>query len=223
MDVLARSQVHSALGDVHRLRIVDELRTSDRTFQELATLVGLPGNAAAHHLLVLESAGLIERRVSEGDRRRRYLSLRHNVLTELEPRVEQLPTTVLFVCTHNSARSQFAAALWSYRAIGRSESAGTEPQLASIQRRSGTRRTTGSTSVTRPRRVMATSHLNPTSSFRCAIERERQTCRSTPRRFIGRSRIPSRRIRPMRSGLLSPRSLSGSIDSPLRAMTRRTR
>jgi protein-tyrosine-phosphatase len=37
------------------------------------------------------------------------------------------PGLVLFVCTHNSARSQFAAALWRLRTGHDAESAGTEP------------------------------------------------------------------------------------------------
>ena len=40
---------------------------------------GFP-HAAAHHFDVLEAAGLIERRVSEGDRRRRYIRLRFEQL-----------------------------------------------------------------------------------------------------------------------------------------------
>jgi protein-tyrosine-phosphatase/DNA-binding transcriptional ArsR family regulator len=131
MDLLDRARVHAALGDPHRLRIVDGLAVSDRTFQELAGLIGLPGNAAAHHLRILESAGLIERRVSEGDRRRRYISLRRERLTELTPRLDIQDSAhdpaILFVCTHNSARSQFAAAVWRERTGGTADSAGTEP------------------------------------------------------------------------------------------------
>ena len=45
-------------------------------FAELSDLVGMRGNLLAHHLDVLEDAGLIEGRPSEGDHRRRYVSLR---------------------------------------------------------------------------------------------------------------------------------------------------
>ena len=85
MNLDERSTVHAALGDRNRLAMVDELSLSDRTFQELAQSSGLPGNLAAHHLAVLEAAGLIERRVSEGDRRRRYISLRVERLEGLLP------------------------------------------------------------------------------------------------------------------------------------------
>jgi ArsR family transcriptional regulator, arsenate/arsenite/antimonite-responsive transcriptional repressor / arsenate reductase (thioredoxin) len=127
MDLSERARVHAALGDVHRLRVVDRLFLGDATFQELVETTGLRGNLAAHHLDVLEAAGLIERRTSDGDRRRRYISLRHDRLDGLAP-VAAIPAgQVLFVCTHNSARSQFAAALWRARTGGVAESAGSEP------------------------------------------------------------------------------------------------
>ena len=127
MDVADRARLHATLGDPHRLRMVDELLLGDRTFQELASLVKLPSNAAAHHLTVLASAGLIERRQSEGDRRRRYVTLRRERLDGLTPRASVAPQAILFVCTHNSARSQFAAALWRERTASTADSAGTEP------------------------------------------------------------------------------------------------
>ena len=51
------------------------------------------------------------------------------------------------MCTHNSARSQFAAALWSHRSFGRSESAGTEPAARVHPAAIRTRPTTGSISA----------------------------------------------------------------------------
>jgi protein-tyrosine-phosphatase len=127
MDVFERARIHAALGDPARLRIVDALSLSDRTFQQLATVAGLPGNAAAHHLDVLAAAGLIERHPSEGDHRRRYISLRHDGLEGPLVRPVLRPQVVLFVCTHNSARSQFAAALWQARTGGAADSAGAQP------------------------------------------------------------------------------------------------
>ena len=127
MDLDERAKTLAALGDRHRLRIVDELRLGDRTFNELASAVDQPTNAAAHHLGVLEAAGLIERRVSEGDHRRRYIHLRRSQLDGLVPLEPLTRDFVLFVCTHNSARSQFAAALWQTRTGLDAESAGTQP------------------------------------------------------------------------------------------------
>jgi protein-tyrosine-phosphatase len=127
MDLDQRSAVHAALGDRHRLAMVDELLVGDRTFQELAQGSGLPGNLAAHHLDVLEAAGLIERRVSDGDRRRRYISLRAERLEGLLPLPPVTEGPVLFVCTHNSARSQFAAARWQQRTGRPADRAGPAP------------------------------------------------------------------------------------------------
>lgn len=127
MDLEHRSRIHAALGDSHRLAMVDALALGDRTFQELMSAATLPGNLAAHHLNVLEAAGLIERRVSDGDRRRRYISLRTERLDGLLPASLAPSGPILFVCTHNSARSQFAAALWRERTGAEADSAGTEP------------------------------------------------------------------------------------------------
>lgn len=126
MDLNDRARVHAALGDPHRLAMVDALLLGDRTFHDLAAAAGLPGNAAAHHLAVLESASLIERRISEGDRRRRYISARVERLSGLLQLPSLTPKAVVFVCTRNSARSQFAAALWRERG-GVAESAGSHP------------------------------------------------------------------------------------------------
>ncbi len=127
MDLEERARLHAALGDPNRLRLVDALLRGDRTFRELAETVGLPGNAAAHHLHVLEAAGVVDRRVSDGDHRRRYISLRPDRLDGLFSPPSRRPRLVLFVCTHNSARSQFAAALWHAKTGLTAESAGLAP------------------------------------------------------------------------------------------------
>lgn len=123
-----RARIHAALGDERRLLIVDHLVPGDRTVAQLARVSGLEGNLLAHHLDVLTEAGLIERRVSEGDRRRRYVKLNWEVAGQGSLlRHQPLSGKVAFVCTHNSARSQFAAALW-HELTGRPPvSAGTAP------------------------------------------------------------------------------------------------
>lgn len=127
-DVVRRAELHAALGDPTRLTIVDELVGSDRAVSDLRTTVGIPGNLLAHHLDVLEGVGLVERLVSSGDRRRRYVALRASAVEELGLRTElPRPRRVLFVCTHNSARSQLAAAAWRREFGGRVRSAGTRP------------------------------------------------------------------------------------------------
>ncbi len=122
-----RAAVHAALGDPARLAIVDDLATSDRSPGELAERFGLRGNLLAHHLDVLERAGVIERFRSAGDQRRRYVRLVEASLNGLASPKGRLPDGVVFVCTHNSARSQLAAALWNQRTGHGARSAGTQP------------------------------------------------------------------------------------------------
>ena len=125
--VQRRAEVHHALGEPHRLAIVDALRLSDHTPSELAAMTGLPSNLLAFHLNVLDDAGVIARTPSEGDARRRYIHLRTDLDAVLQPPSTITAQDVLFVCTHNSARSQLAAALWR-RDTGRpARSAGHDP------------------------------------------------------------------------------------------------
>jgi len=122
-----RAARHAALGDSVRLAIVDELALSDRAPVELRGLVGIESNLLAHHLDVLESVGMIFRSQSSGDARRRYVHLVRNSLDGLAPGRRFATGPALFVCTHNSARSQLAAAMWSSIVGESAESAGTHP------------------------------------------------------------------------------------------------
>jgi len=126
MDLETRAERHLALGDVRRLKIVDSLAGGDRPVSDLAELVDMPSNLLAHHLEVLETAGLIERHPSEGDRRKKYVTLRWDRIPPA-PMRDLAPAKVAFVCTHNSARSQFAAALWEAATGAAVVSAGSEP------------------------------------------------------------------------------------------------
>lgn len=120
--------MHAALGDPARLAIVEELASTDRAPSALSARFGLPGNLLAHHLDVLERVGVIERVVSSGDRRRRYVRLRHHALTDLAGSfAPRRRGRALFVCTQNSARSQLAAVLWRHRTGDEATSAGTHP------------------------------------------------------------------------------------------------
>lgn len=124
----ARAAVHRALGDEHRLAIVDALQLSDRSPGELCALTGLSSNLLAFHLDVLEDAGVVRRERSRGDGRRRYVTLE---VADLPPAPAQrlAADAVAFVCTANSARSQLAAALWASRTDARALSAGTQPAM----------------------------------------------------------------------------------------------
>jgi ArsR family transcriptional regulator, arsenate/arsenite/antimonite-responsive transcriptional repressor / arsenate reductase (thioredoxin) len=123
----ARARVHAALGDPARLAIVDRLAVSDASPGEIGRLLDLPTNLVAFHLGVLEAAGVIERSRSEGDRRRSYLRLVPTALSGPAHPSAPASARVVFVCTHNSARSQFAAALLAARSTMPVTSAGTRP------------------------------------------------------------------------------------------------
>lgn len=122
-----RARIHRALGDELRLRLVDELILGDMTPAELGDLTGLPSNLLAHHLGVLEESGLLLRRHGEGDRRKRYLSLDRDLLGGVIPTPPVIAGSVVFVCSHNSARSQFAEAALRSRSDIEVQSAGPLP------------------------------------------------------------------------------------------------
>ena len=90
-------------------------------------MLAMPSNLLAHHLRVLEQAGLITRRRSDGDRRRTYLQLIPGALESLNRPAARTAARVLFVCTANSARSHLAAALWRRTSTVPAASAGTHP------------------------------------------------------------------------------------------------
>jgi protein-tyrosine-phosphatase/DNA-binding transcriptional ArsR family regulator len=119
--------MHAALGEPARLAIVDDLVASDRSPAELGRRHGLATNLLAHHLDVLESAGLIVRFASAGDGRRKYVRLVREPMTQLSINGTAPVGRVLFLCSHNSARSQLAAALWTARTGQPAQSAGTHP------------------------------------------------------------------------------------------------
>jgi protein-tyrosine-phosphatase len=125
--VVTRARLHAALGEPARLAIVDRLVLGDAAPVELSRALEIPSNLLAHHVKQLEQAGLVERSRSEGDHRRTYLRLRPEALADLAPEGRVRAPRVVFVCTHNSARSQLAAALWARRSAVPAASAGTEP------------------------------------------------------------------------------------------------
>lgn len=122
-----RAAIHAALADPTRLAIVDALTLGDACPSELQSLVDLPSNLLAHHLKVLESQGIVTRSRSEGDRRRTYLRLVPGSLAAVVPGAPSGVPRVVFVCTHNSARSHLAAALWRRSSRVPAASAGTRP------------------------------------------------------------------------------------------------
>lgn len=124
-----RAAGHAALSDVGRLRVIDSLAVGDVSPRDLAAALGMSSNLLAHHLKVLEAAGLVRRLPSESDGRRTYVRLVLGALAALGRfPTPPLPTQrVVFVCSGNSARSQLAAAVWATRTGRLVASAGTRP------------------------------------------------------------------------------------------------
>lgn len=130
-----------------RWTLITALAKSDRRVQELANITHEPMNLVSYHLKQLREYKIVGIRQSEADRRDTYYSLNlhelrslyqnagshlHAALGLLQPSDVQLelkPTRVLFICTHNSARSQMAEALMRDRSNGQLEvfSAGNNP------------------------------------------------------------------------------------------------
>jgi ArsR family transcriptional regulator, arsenate/arsenite/antimonite-responsive transcriptional repressor / arsenate reductase (thioredoxin) len=126
-DLARRAAVHAALADPARLLITDTLADGDASPSELAGMLAMPSNLLAHHLRVLQEAGLVTRHRSAGDRRRSYLRLVPGALGAAAGVPQRAARRVLFVCTANSARSHLAAALWRQASRVPAASAGTHP------------------------------------------------------------------------------------------------
>lgn len=123
-----RAAVHAALGDPARLAIVDALALTDASPSELGRALGMPSNLLAHHLGVLQQAKVIVRGRSEADRRRTYVGLAAAAIPyAVAEDVPEVLRRIVFICTHNSARSPLAAALWANRSDVPATSAGTHP------------------------------------------------------------------------------------------------
>jgi len=123
-----RVRVLSALADPARLAVVDALVLGDRAPGDLAASLGIGSNLLAHHLHVLEDAGIVARSRSEADRRRGYVRLVPGALDGVLPGAAVVVAPrVVFVCTANSARSQLAAAAWREASAVPVASGGTHP------------------------------------------------------------------------------------------------
>jgi protein-tyrosine-phosphatase len=144
MELADRAKAYAALGDESRLAIVELLAHGDLAPSELGTQLGLPTNLMAHHLQLLEAAGLIARRRSEGDGRRSYVrrTAACDRLLGTGPSLPR-PHRVAFVCAQNSARSQLAEAHWRrisdvpVVSAGMHPAARVHPKAVTIGRRHG--------------------------------------------------------------------------------------
>jgi protein-tyrosine-phosphatase/DNA-binding transcriptional ArsR family regulator len=142
------------LAHEQRWNLVRALSSGDLRVQELMERVREPANLVSYHLRRLREHAVVRERRSSSDRRDVYYSLDldrvaylyrsagESLHPGLSPggvdlpaaaspatRVPGPPPRVLFVCTHNSARSQMAEALLRHHGAGLVEaaSAGSDP------------------------------------------------------------------------------------------------
>ncbi len=132
-----------------RWTLVTSLAKGDLRVQELADLTHEPMNLVSYHLKQLRDHKIVRIRQSEADRRDAFYSvnlgelrsLYQNAGINLHPaigidylsvlRQTLRPARILFVCTHNSARSQMAEGLMRDMTGGQIDvfSAGNEPTV----------------------------------------------------------------------------------------------
>ena len=112
VELETRARAYAALGDPSRLAIIDLLAHADLASGELAAELGITTNLIAHHLRVLEEAGLVVRRRSEGDARRTYVTRTSASNDLMGAGGLRRPPRVAFICSQNSARSQLAESYW---------------------------------------------------------------------------------------------------------------
>lgn len=108
-----------------RWQLLQSLMQGDKRVNELVDFIGEPANAVSYHLKQLREANIVTNRRSDADGRDIYYTINldalHNAYLDIgeslhpalsnnhdEQISSQKTVRVLFLCTHNSARSQMA-------------------------------------------------------------------------------------------------------------------
>jgi ArsR family transcriptional regulator, arsenate/arsenite/antimonite-responsive transcriptional repressor / arsenate reductase (thioredoxin) len=147
------SEFFKLIGHHIRWEILKNLSKSDLKVQELVEALNQPQNLVSYHLQLLNAHGLLRVSRSAADGREIYYSIElenlqrlyrtsglalHPALLENDlstfkviQQKREKPISVLFLCTHNSARSQMAEGIIRNMSNGTIKvfSAGTEPSV----------------------------------------------------------------------------------------------